>query len=236
MNTPHPSEERDVKAAIETLRDQAAGLGSTLEELTNFERITHLTSIPEETVRRLFAGEDVSDAELNPSFTERLRFLHETRRGPGGEKYRISEIAEGARVSKEAVSKMLNGTRKAGLDVGAALERFFGVAPGYFTMSGPDALLAALAEMGESLNYIALLKGRRVEHLALRGNLTTGDDRLARELRHALQNALESEQPEDPEIREITATVRALPEGRRTSVLGIIRNVLGLAKSDGNST
>ncbi|MEV0173226.1 helix-turn-helix transcriptional regulator [Streptomyces sp. NPDC050803] len=235
MNTPHSPEERDVKAAIETLRDQAAGMGGSLEELINFERITHLTAIPEATVRRLFAGEDVSEAELNPSFTERLRFLHETRRRPDGAKYRISEIAEGAQVSKEAVNKMLNGTRKAGLDVGAALERFFGVAPGYFTMRGSDALLAALAEIAESLNYLALLKGGRVEHLALRGSLTAGDDRLARELRQALQNALESERAEDPEIREITATVRALPAGRRTSVLGIIRNVLGLAGSDGNS-
>ncbi|WP_406257216.1 XRE family transcriptional regulator [Streptomyces chartreusis] len=231
MDTPHTNEERDVMAAIATIEEQVAAADLTLDELIDFERITYLTGIQESVVRRLFSREDVAPEELDLSFTERLRFLHETRRAPNKDKYTITAIAEGTGVSKESVSKMLSGARRAGLDVGADLERFFKVAPGFFTNSGSEALLAALESVIEGLNYILMAKAKGVRHLALRGGLVEGDDRMARQLRLAMQRALEAE---DPEMQKITETVRALPEARRRSVVDIMKSVLGLAGEGSN--
>ncbi|MGW1363047.1 helix-turn-helix domain-containing protein [Streptomyces chartreusis] len=218
-------------AAIATIKEQVAALDLALDDLIEYEEITYRTGIPGVVVRRLFAGDDVAWQDLNLSFTERLRFLHETRLAPNQKRYTVTAIAERVQISKESVSKMLNGQRKAGLEVGADLERFFKVAPGFFTNSGSEALLSVLGSKIESLNYLLLLKAKGVRHIALRGGLVEGDDRMAHQVRMAMQIALDAEVPE---MQEITETVRALPEARRRSVVDIMKSVLGLAGEGAN--
>ncbi|WP_446045632.1 helix-turn-helix domain-containing protein [Streptomyces olivaceus] len=229
METSDTPTVQDVAAVVTSLKKEIGDLDLALTDVISYEQIALATAIPAATVQGLFVGDHVTREDLNRSFHERLQFLRETRRRPDGELYRPAEIAQAVGVSKEMVTKLLNGARKAGLDVSASLERFFEVNPGFFTISGEQALLTALAPTIQRVELLGVLRGRDNEGVSLRGSLTAGTDRLSEALRAEIAGRSRSE---DPEISEIARKMRSLPDSRRSSVLRIIGNVLGLARTD----
>lgn len=229
MEAPDTPAVQDVAAAAASLRAEIARLDLPLDDVIDYAKIAYETAIPEATVRKLFAGAPVSHEDLNRSFWERLKFLRETRRRSDGKVYTASEIATAVGASKEMVAKLLSGERKAGLDLSASLETFFRVDAGFFTISGAQALLTALTPTTQRVELLSLLRGRDVQGVAARGGLTDGSDRLTKALRAEIAGRTHAE---DPDISEIAMTVRSLPAGRRSSVLGTIKSVLGLVKSE----
>ncbi|MFM9452328.1 helix-turn-helix domain-containing protein [Streptomyces europaeiscabiei] len=232
-----------VAAAVAAVRAELEELGQGID-IIEYSRLTHETGIAEDTIRKLFAGEDVSPEEVDLPFKARLRFLMETRR-PKGRKYTYQEVADAVGVDKSTITNLLNGKRNPGFDVGTDLAEFFQV-PGFFAVKPDRALLTALEPTLVQARFIAGLRGEQVEMVALRGSLAAGSDKLARELQLAIQQAVETaktmnqaatQKPapeEDPELRELTDTVSRLPEPSRKSVVGILRTAVGLARRGEN--
>lgn len=204
--------------------------------MIDFDHIETTTAIPAGVVQRLFAGETVPSEELNLSFPDRLKFLRRTRPRDDGKPYSAEQLAQHVGISKPTMTAVLRGDRNPNLEVNTALERFFNVPPGFFTMSGDEALVKALERVSDQVLFLCRLKGVKVEHLALRGSIAAGDDELSQQLREALLSGLAAPaatpQPEDRELTELTDTMRALPAGRRRNVMDVVRGVLGLAHSD----
>ncbi|MEU9477526.1 helix-turn-helix transcriptional regulator [Streptomyces sp. NPDC048191] len=232
----------DVAAALASIKAELEELGHTIEVI-NFDRLTHETGITEATVRKLFAGESVAPGEVDPPFKDRLRFLLDTRLKENGRKHTFQEVADAVGVAKSTITNLLNGSRNPGFDVSKDLAEFFN-APGFFTLGPKTALLTALGPVLEQARLIAELKGRRVERVALRGSVSAGSDQLSRQLQAAIHQVVETAQrasqapttaaggDEDPELRELAATMRSLPANHRRSVMGILRSAVGLAKHD----
>ncbi|MFJ9580807.1 helix-turn-helix domain-containing protein [Streptomyces sp. NPDC101191] len=219
-----------VAAALAAVKAELEELGHSVDVI-NFDRLAYQTGIAESTIRKLFAGESVSPAEVDPPFKDRLRFLMETRLHPEGRRYSRAEIAAAVNIDKSMVTNLLNDKRRPGFDTSRDLATFF-KAPGFFTIAPAQALLAALEPVLEQARLIAELKGQQVERVALRGSLTAGSDELSRELQTAIQQVLATarESDDDPELRELTDTVRALPASSRRGVMGILRGAVGHAR------
>lgn len=232
----------DVAAALASIKAELEELGHTIEVI-NFDRLTVETGIAEATVRKLFAGDSVSPDEVDPPFKDRLRFLLDTRLKENGRKHTFQEVADAVGVAKSTITNLLNGSRNPGFDVSKDLAEFFN-APGFFTLGPKTALLTALEPVLEQARLIAELKGRRVQRVALRGGVSAGSDQLSRQLQAAIHQVVETAQrasqasaaadggDEDPELSELAATMRSLSAKRRRSVMGILRNAVGLAKHD----
>ncbi len=210
-----------VAAALAAVRAELEGLGHTLDVIP-FGRLTYKTGIAESTIRKLFAGEPVSPDEVDPPFQDRLQFLLKTRLHPDGRPYSRPELAEAARVDRSMITNLLNGKRQPGFETSRDLAKHFKV-PGFFSIGPEEALLAALEPVLEQARMLAELKGHQVERVALRGS-TAGSDELARELNAAIHQVLTtaqamrqtSEEPDDdPELRELTDTMRSLPASSR---------------------
>lgn len=229
-----------VAVALAAVKAELEELGHTLDVI-KFDRLAYQTGIAESTIRKLFAGEPVDPEEVDPPFKDRLRFLMETRFHPEGRLYSRPEVAAGVNIDRSMVTNLLNGKRQPGFETSRDLATFFKV-PGFFTIGPAQALLAALEPVLEQARLIAELKGQRVERVALRGSLTAGSDELSRELQAAIQQvvataqdmsrAAAQERDDDPELRELTDTVRALPASSRRGVLGILRGAVGLARKN----
>ncbi|MFE9250698.1 helix-turn-helix transcriptional regulator [Streptomyces sp. NPDC007088] len=227
---------QDVAAVVAALTKQIEPLGTPPEALIDFDHIEETTAIPAGVVQRLFAGEVVPPEELDLSFPERLKFLRRTRPRDDGKPYSAEQLAYQVGISKPTMTAVLRGDRNPNLEVNTALERFFDVPSGFFTMSGAEALVKALERVSDQVLFLCRFRGVKVEHLALRGSIATGDDELSQQLRKALLSGFTTPaptpQPEDRELTELTNTMRALPAGRRRSVMHVVRGVLGLAHSD----
>lgn len=238
MDTPDTLGEHDLARVVAALTDQIRALDRTPEGLVDFDHIESTTGIAADTVRRLFAGEAVPSEELNHSFPERLQFLRRTHLREDGKQYSADQLAQRVGIARATMTALIRGDRNPNLEVNTSLERLFGVTPGFFTMSGEEALVKALERVSDQVLVLAQLKGVRIEHLALRGSIAAGNDELAQELRAALLSGLApparaaEPHPEDTELRELTDTIGALPAGRRRSVLNVVRGVLGLAHDD----
>ncbi|MFI5864723.1 helix-turn-helix domain-containing protein [Streptomyces sp. NPDC051546] len=238
MDTPDIPGEQDLARVVAALTKQFGALDRTPERMMDFDHIESTTGIPAATVRRLFTGEPVAPDDLNRSFKQRLEFLRRTRPREDGKPYSAEQLAQVVGIAKPTMSAQIRGDRKPTLEVNNKLEEFFGVAPGFFTMSGEEALVNALARVSDQVLVLSQAKGIHVEHLALRGSIAAGNDELAQELRAALFGGLASpsrsaeQHPEEHELRELTDTMRALPAGRRRSVMNVVRGVLGLAHDD----
>ncbi|MCQ1580430.1 helix-turn-helix domain-containing protein [Streptomyces parvus] len=238
MDTPDIPGGQALAAVVAALTKQIEALDRTPEDLIDFEHIESKTGIPADTVKRLFAGEAVPSEELNHSFPERLEFLRRTHLREDGKRYSAEQLAGHMGIAKPTMTALIRGDRNPNLDVNKSLERFFRVSPGFFTMSGEEALVKALERVSDQVLVLCQLKGVRIEHMALRGSIAVGDDELAQELRAALVSGLappersREPQPEDSELRELTDTMRALPAGRRRSVMNVVRGVLGLAHDE----
>lgn len=229
-----------VAAALARVKAELERLGHTIEVI-NFERLSFQTGIAEATLRKLFAGEPVSAEEVDPPFKERLRFLIETRLHEDGRQYTRPELAAAAKCDKSMITHLLNGTRKPGFDTSKRLAIHF-KAPGFFTIGPEKALLDALDPVLEQARFIARLKGEQVENVALRGSLAVGSDELAQQLQRAIQDVVEharsqpTAQPapvdDDPDLRELTDTMRSLPARHRRGVMGILRSAVGLTSRD----
>ncbi|MCX4681617.1 helix-turn-helix domain-containing protein [Streptomyces sp. NBC_01433] len=238
MDTPDRPGGQDLAVVVAALTKQIEALDRTPEDLIDFDHIESTTGIPADAVGRLFAGEAVTADELNHSFPERLKFLRRTRLRDDGKQYSGEQLARRVGIAKPTMSALIRGDRKPNLDVNRELERIFHVSPGFFTMSGEEALVKALERVSDQVLVLSQLKGVQIQHMALRGSIAAGDDELAQELRAALISGLappppaSEPQPEDCELRELTDTMRALPAGRRHSVMNVVRGVLGLAHDE----
>ncbi|MFH8257809.1 helix-turn-helix domain-containing protein [Streptomyces roseolus] len=242
MDTPDTPGEQDLARVVAALTKQIKALDRTPEGLIDFGHIESTTGIEADTVRRLFAGEAVAPEALNHSFPERLHFLRKTHPREDGKQYSADQLAQRVGIARATMTALIRGDRNPNVDVNRSLERLFGVTPGFLTMSGEEALVKALERVSDQVLLLAQLRGVRIEHLALRGSIATGNDELAQELRAALLSGLATPappaeaQPEDTELRELTDTMRALPAGRRRSVLNVVRGVLGLAHDEPDSS
>ncbi|WP_434598531.1 helix-turn-helix domain-containing protein [Streptomyces sp. A5-4] len=240
MDTPDTPGGRDVAAVVAALSKQIEALGSTPEGLIDFAHIEATTAIPAGVAQRLFSGATVPPEELNLSFPERLKFLRRTRPRADGKQYSAEQLAHHLGISKPTMTAVLRGDRNPNLEVNTGLERFFDVPPGFFTMSGDEALIKALERVSDQVLFLCRFKGVEIEHMALRGSIAAGDDELSQQLRQALLSGFTApapataQQPEERELREFTDTMRAMPAGRRRSVMRVVRGVLGLAHSDGS--
>lgn len=234
---------------VEELAEVAGAIGELLElmnldrEAINIEGLSHKTGIP---VRRVIELLDSAgpEASTEPAvteqqiFVERLRFLRETRRAPGGKRFTLDEIAAAIGVSHGAVGYMVNGERAPKLMVAAKLERFFNVTPGFFTASEHQLLLSALRPIHDELNHLALLRGMGITQIALRSSANADDNSMiAKELRSALAAALsqQTDREEDAEVRELTQQLTSLPPKSRRRVVPVIRGLLGLVPLDDSS-
>jgi transcriptional regulator with XRE-family HTH domain len=224
-------------AALAGVKAELEQLGHTIEVI-NFDRLVYQTGIAETTLRKGFAGEAVSPDEVDPPFSARLKFLIETRLTEDGRQYTRPELAAAAGCDKSMITHLINGTRKPGFDTSRRLAIHFGV-PGFFTIGPEKAVLDALDPVLVQARFIAELKGEKVEHLALRGSLT-GSDQLSAQLQTAIHKVVETARSQssasagddDPELREFTDTMRALPATHRRSVMGILKSAVGLTKRD----
>jgi transcriptional regulator with XRE-family HTH domain len=234
----------DLTAALRAVKSELAQLGHQLDVI-NFSGIAHETGISEAAIHKLFAGEYVADEEINLPFKERLAFLVHTRLEEDGRERKPSEIAAAVGVSKATITALLNGTRNPGFDVSRLLGEYFNVDPGFFNIRGDKALLKALEPAMRQVRLLASLKGQNVESLALRGSLAGGSPQLAQELQDVLETVVATARQantttaaratsaeDDPDLRELTDTVRSLPEKKRRGVLSILRTVVGLGDAD----
>ncbi|MFF9436460.1 helix-turn-helix domain-containing protein [Streptomyces sp. NPDC014735] len=223
----------DLSAALTAIKAELAQLGHTLDVI-KFSDITHETGISEAVIRRLFDGERVADSEVNLEFKARLEFLVRTRSRSDGTAYKPSEIAAGVGVSKATIVNLLNGSRNPGFEVSKNLAEFFNADPGFFSVRGDKALMKALEPAMRQARLLASLKGQRVEMMALRGSLAGGSPQLARELQEVLEAVVTTarDRPpapaEDPELQELTDTMRSLPAKKRKGVMNVLRAVVGL--------
>ncbi|MFI6277960.1 helix-turn-helix transcriptional regulator [Streptomyces sp. NPDC050988] len=233
------TEPEGVAAALAAVKAELEELGHTLDVIM-FDQLAHETGIAESTIRKLFAGEPVGPEEVDPPFKDRLRFLMETRLHPDGRQYTRPELAAAAHVDRSMITNLLTGKRKPGLETTKALAKHFKV-PGFFTIGPEEALLAALEPVLIEARFLARVKGQQVEHVALRGSVTGGSSDLSRQLQAAIDEVLATAQsmkeasPEpddDPELRELTDTVRSLPASSRKGVMGALRSAVGLARKN----
>ncbi|MFI1400785.1 helix-turn-helix domain-containing protein [Streptomyces sp. NPDC020681] len=198
-----------------------------------FDKISFETGIAVDRVHALLDERNEEPEDLQESFQQRLVFLRETRVKPGGKRYTLDEIGEGAGISHGQVGYLLKGQRSPGLAVLASLEKFFDVPPGFFTATERQALHRALKPIHDQLTHLALLKGKGVSHVAMRSSAAADNDStLGRELRAALTVALDRPESEDLEMRELTDTMRSLPSKSRKRVFPLIQGLLGLARPD----
>lgn len=232
MNAVHPSHD-DLAALITAINDLLPSAGMTHEDL-ELDAVAYETGIPEEAILALLRGEPVSDEMLNPSFTQRLAFLLDTRRAPNGKLHSKARIADALGISRAMGFALFSGEREAGRTVTAALEEFFDVDPGFLSTSGRRALSRALRPLYASLVTVSDLREKRVSHLAMRSSIDVADIRLAGKLQDAVRSVLTPPAPEpeveaDPqeqELREIAAQVRALTPTSRTRLRSSIRRLL----------
>ncbi|MGW7433247.1 hypothetical protein ACWGIN_27370 [Streptomyces sp. NPDC054861] len=221
----------DLAALITAINNLLPSVAMTHEDL-ELDAVAHETGIPEDVVLALLRGQPVPDDKLNPSFTERLAFLLDTRRAPDGKPFSKTGIAEALGVSRGMVFALFSGDREGGRTVSASLEEFFGVDPGFLSTSGRRGLARALRPVHASLVTLSTLHGERVSHLALRSGIDAADIRLAGKLQEALAAVLAQPVPEpatDPqeqELQEIADQVRALAPPSRTRLMGKIRGLL----------
>ncbi|MGW9440675.1 helix-turn-helix domain-containing protein [Streptomyces sp. NPDC055607] len=233
MNAVDPPPD-DLAALIAAINDLLPAVAMTHEDL-ELDSVALQTGIPEDAVLALLRGEKVPDTKLDPSFTDRLAFLLETRRAPDGKPYPKTQIAEALGLSRGMVFALFSGDREAGRAVTAALEEFFDVDPGFLSTSGRRALTRALRPLYASLLTLSTLRGERVDRLAMHGGADVANIRLAGRLQEALTAVLARQgprpasepDPQERELREITEQVRALAPSSRSRLIGSIRGLLG---------
>ncbi|MET9834933.1 helix-turn-helix transcriptional regulator [Streptomyces sp. NPDC006385] len=156
-------------------------LDLTWDRLVNVEAASYATGItPDRIALRLQGG--TPDHE-RPRFSERLRFLRETRRDARGKKHSLRTIAAMAdgSLTYAAVAHLESGRNEPGREVAAALERAFNVPVGWCSLSEGEALAAYVAPLVNQLraalravNTWAQLRARDVEAVSLRGAADPG--------------------------------------------------------------
>lgn len=232
MDAPDAPQADDLAVAIEAT-DELLNVVGLSRSVIDLEKISYDTGIDPVRVQMLLDGKGVEPEEQQDSFQQRLTFLRATRLKPGGKRYTLDEIGDGAGVSHAQVSHLLNGKRSPGLALTARLEKFFGVQPGFFTATERQALCRALQPVQEHLTTLAYLKGKGVSQLAMRSGRATGDDsRLGQELRAALRVALDQPAPADPEVSALTDQMMSLPSKSRRRIFPLISGLLGLARPE----
>lgn len=229
------TEPEGVAAALAAAKAELEELGHTLDVIM-FDQLAYQTGIAESAIRKLFAGESVSPEELDPPFKDRLRFLMETRLHPDGRQYTRPELAAAVHVDRSVITNYLLGKRSPSLDTAKDLEKHFKV-PGFFTIGPEGVLRAALEPVLDQARFLARLKGQRVEHVALRGSVTAGSAKLQAAIDEVLATAqsmqqASQEEEDEPELLELTHTVRSLPASKRKGVISVLRSAVGLAGKD----
>ncbi|MFJ2628957.1 hypothetical protein ACIO6T_37755 [Streptomyces sp. NPDC087532] len=228
MDAPDGRQPDALAAAVASI-DQLIQSLDMDRSVIDVERLSFETGIPTERIPGLLDGMTPESETPQETFRKRLVFLRDTRLKPGGKRLTLDEIGEGAGISHGQVAYLLKGQRSPGVGAVSGLEMFFGVVPGFFTATERQALHRALQPIHEQLTHVALLRGTGISALAMRSSSVGGDDdRIGRELRAAVAEALQ--QPE--EVRELTHQMRALPPKSRTRIFPVIRQILGLERPD----
>ncbi|MFH9677564.1 helix-turn-helix domain-containing protein [Streptomyces sp. NPDC017405] len=237
MGAAADASEADELAVLLAAIDELLCLLGMGRDAIEWEDISYHTGIPVDRIHAVLDGEPEEPEDLQALFKQRLVFLRDTRVKPGGKRYTLDEIAAGAGVSHGQVGYLLSGDRKPGFTVLAGLERFFAVPPGFFTATERQALHRSLKPVHESLTHVALLKGRGISQLALRGSIGQGtsSSRLGQELRAALEAALHQPEPkpEDPEVQDLADRMLSLPARSRRRIIPLIKDLLGLVRPEG---
>ncbi|MCX4682131.1 helix-turn-helix domain-containing protein [Streptomyces sp. NBC_01433] len=228
----------DVAEKVATLKNQIEQLGMTVDELLDFPEVAKRAALPEEVIRRLFAGEAVAAEEIDLPFSERLQYLLPTKLREDGKRYTQGQIADYVGVTVATIQNLLRGTRKPGLDVASKLETFFDVPAGRLSRDGSDALVSALDRTVEGVMLMAELKGIELTNLSLRGGSPlVGDDALAKAVRSALDEAEAQRRAAPTEIleaREIGEEMRRIPEAERTSFKDMVMHSAKMWRRRGN--
>ncbi|MDO0915164.1 hypothetical protein QQM39_31395 [Streptomyces sp. DT2A-34] len=173
----------ELTALLDELDDLARSLPATartsFELLLRPEKISHATGVAPERVSALLDGADPerdnSRAAAQKRIVRRLRFLRQTRLKPPATRrrkareYFLSEIARGAQghgaqISKQTVHYIFENEQMTSPENIAGIERFFGVRPGFCTLTESEALAGYLAPVVQQLKILLWAVGAAGEH------------------------------------------------------------------------
>ncbi|MEV7869139.1 helix-turn-helix transcriptional regulator [Streptomyces sp. NPDC088124] len=222
----------DLGAVVRSIDELLTALQLSWDAIVDLESLSRRAGLPLDRIRDLIDG-DVPNSETSDPFLDRFTFLRETRRRKDGKRLSYGEIAQGAGMSHGQVGYLLNGQRSPGHVQVQKLEKYFKVPPGFFSASDSEALCRELRPVHEDLNYLALLKGKGISHLAMRrsGSPENPNNILAVELREALTIAMSSP-VRDSDMEELRRTMGSLSSQKRKTVLNKIRGMLSRAQSE----
>ncbi|MFJ5534697.1 hypothetical protein [Streptomyces sp. NPDC093261] len=140
------------------------------DDVLDMARLSYQTGIPEDGVRALLAGEELSDQDAEARVRHRVTFLYESRKSRQGASFDIREIAAGIGATTAWTRKLVAGEAKPSIVTGHDLAKFYGVPAGFLTDSPADALNRELQQVLFDLEIRAdpekKLKDLGVAHIA----------------------------------------------------------------------
>ncbi|BFO18466.1 hypothetical protein SHKM778_48540 [Streptomyces sp. KM77-8] len=158
----------ELDAALATLRELENLLPQTAREafgaLLDPDSVSHSTGIEPDRVAALLEGAepdgDTSRDASQARIVARLRFLRATRlkeraaRRRGPRMHFFAEIARGAHISKQTVHYVFENAQMTSPENVAAMERYFGVRPGFCSCTEAEALAGYLDPIVRQLTIL----------------------------------------------------------------------------------
>jgi transcriptional regulator with XRE-family HTH domain len=166
----------EIRRLLNEVEQYAHDLELDVEELLDPETIAQVTAIEPTRVAALLHGADPEEPPEGPTkareefarrlFVTRIQYLHAHRclrqTRSGLKKASLIAIARSTLISKAMVGQLLNGDRGPNNDHARRLERFFGVGPGFTSMTEGQALVDYLRRiLDNDLPRLALVDFHR---------------------------------------------------------------------------
>ncbi|MGW1616095.1 hypothetical protein ACWCQZ_42935 [Streptomyces sp. NPDC002285] len=198
----------EISRLLNQVEQYAHDLDLDLGELLVPETIAEHTAIRPERVAQLIGGADPDEPPESPAkareefarrlFVTRIKYLHEHRRlrqtRSGPKKASLLTIAGETLISKPQVGQLISGDRGPNNDHARRLERFFGVGPGFTSMTEGQALIDYLRRiLNNDLPRLALAEFHRhagVMSVSTRTTEPRSDDEVILALAPALKAAM----------------------------------------------